>query len=664
MDRHPVLLDLAEHGAVEYIYTPLERGEFRILGLHPGVCSDDLMCTLFTEGLGCPKFAAVSYCWGSTNRPHLLKCGQETIVTVNSNKCHQSAKQPSGVIKITDNLKDLLLALRDEEFHRNLWIDAVCINQDDLVEKKTQVKLMDRIFDTAYATIAYLREPNEHTEMALGYANLLASVKDWPSENVFRKLDLVEAQMQLAGGSRDISHPWLAFTDLFSRDWFRRIWIIQEVLLSRLIIIRCAAYEMKWETLVDACEAVMKHDLYALDHTRGHLQAFLNTERRRQGLMKLRNELGISGEDKVKIDDVIFRNEMSLGLLQMSTRHCNATDPRDKVLALMNICLDQGRNILPPVEYDMTVSELYTRTAQYWFRSQPSRPLQFLTCVNGPSDMDSLPTWVPDWRHAWRTTPLASLQIEGAARKVQAIAKFPDIPSPFVGPLQLTVKGFPLMTIKEVEKVKIPELWETGRHSAMLNEFSDPYPTTAVSYLEAFIRSIEPRVPEDFALENERTFTYWTYEIARQNGRIVLPVSLGHGGGSEEIVVMEIPAEIAAVLNRKGLSGKRPFTQEILYRNLPYHYRIHAPVPQEALIEGRSFFVSTNGFMGLVPQHAISEDEICLFYGCDAPVVLRRQRNKDGNVYRFIGECFVFGLMNGEALNDLPVHLVQDYILE
>ena len=348
----------------------------------------------------------------------------------------------------------------------------------------------------------------------------------------------------------------------------------------------------------------------------------------------------------------------------MHTRNCNATDPRDKVLALMNICLDQGRNFLPPVEYDMTVSELYTRTAQYWFRAQPSRPLQFLTCVDGPSDMDSLPTWVPDWRHGWRAEPLTSLKIGGAARKVRVVAKFPDIPYPFMGPLQLTVRGVPLMKIKEVEKLKIPELWGTARHSAMLNEFSDPYPTTVVSYLEAFVRSADPRAPQDFELKIERTFTYWRYEMARQNGRMVLPTRFDPGDGREGIMVVDMPAEVATMLNRKDLSDKRPFTQKILYENLPYHYRSLSPVPQEALIEGRSYFVSTNGFMGLVPQHALSEDEICLFYGCAAPVVLRRQRNRDGNVYSFIGECFVFGLMNGEALDDLPMHLVQDYILE
>jgi hypothetical protein len=87
-------------------------------------------------------------------------------------------------------------------------------------------------------------------------------------------------------------------------------------------------------------------------------------------------------------------------------------------------------------------------------------------------------------------------------------------------------------------------------------------------------------------------------------------------------------------------------------------------VPQESLIHGRSFFISTNGFMGLVPEKAAPGDEICLFFGGAPPVVLQRRSNREGDIYGFVGECYVYGLVNGEALDGVPLQLIQDFVLE
>jgi hypothetical protein len=62
----------------------------------------------------------------------------------------------------------------------------------------------------------------------------------------------------------------------------------------------------------------------------------------------------------------------------------------------------------------------------------------------------------------------------------------------------------------------------------------------------------------------------------------------------------------------------------------------------------RRFFVSKEGYMGLGPQELEEGDVICVLAGCNVPVLLR----KENDHYVLVGECFVWGLTDGEAVKD------------
>ncbi|PMD33751.1 heterokaryon incompatibility, partial [Hyaloscypha variabilis F] len=164
-------------------------------------------------------FTAISYCWGSSERPHLVKCSD-----------------PKKIV-ITENLKNLLLALRTEDTYVTLWIDSICINQDDIEEKTKQVKMMSLIYENASTTVVYLGESNQETEAAMECAKELAAMKDWPKEKVPQFLPdqrqpvdppLVGDQ----GEPQNFIDKWRAFTRLLDRPWFQRVWVVQEIILS------------------------------------------------------------------------------------------------------------------------------------------------------------------------------------------------------------------------------------------------------------------------------------------------------------------------------------------------------------------------------------------------------------------------------------------------
>lgn len=51
--------------------------------------------------------------------------------------------------------------------------------------------------------------------------------------------------------------------------------------------------------------------------------------------------------------------------------------------------------------------------------------------------------------------------------------------------------------------------------------------------------------------------------------------------------------------------------------------------------------------LGLVPERTLRFDRICILFGCDVPVILRKRRN---DFWELIGEAFVYGVMDGEAV--------------
>ena len=138
-----------------YIYTPLNDGdrEIRIVTLLAGSFSDDVHVTIETISFLAndtslvPKFEALSYTWGLPDRT--------AMVTV-----HDDVLQTS-TLAITHNLATAFAYLRHEHEDRAFWVDAVCINQDDPVEKSSQVQRMADIYGHAELVIAWLGPESE-----------------------------------------------------------------------------------------------------------------------------------------------------------------------------------------------------------------------------------------------------------------------------------------------------------------------------------------------------------------------------------------------------------------------------------------------------------------------------------------------------------------------
>lgn len=129
-------------GTNNFVYEPLdlEQSQIRLLNLLPGNERQRIECALFTATLEEKGFTyeALSYTWGS-------KHTTDTIL-LDGKPC-----------LVTSNLNDALRRLRHPDESRILWVDAICINQQNDTERSQQVGLMRRIYSQASKVVIWLR---------------------------------------------------------------------------------------------------------------------------------------------------------------------------------------------------------------------------------------------------------------------------------------------------------------------------------------------------------------------------------------------------------------------------------------------------------------------------------------------------------------------------
>jgi hypothetical protein len=117
----------------------------RLFKLLPGTDRDPLRGELFEASLGSKTtYEALSYCWGDSDVVSPIRFTQHVD------------SHDSYFLNGTTNLCAALLRLRRPDAPRILWVDAICINQQDNMEKTRQLALMGHIYKQAARVVVWL----------------------------------------------------------------------------------------------------------------------------------------------------------------------------------------------------------------------------------------------------------------------------------------------------------------------------------------------------------------------------------------------------------------------------------------------------------------------------------------------------------------------------
>jgi len=612
-----------------YIYDPLPNPRsIRLLHLQPGSGEGDVKWNLVTVDLdGSPSYEAISYVWGPPSDRTFLK-GND------------------GAVAVPKNLKYVLQRLRKQDQVRILWADAVCINQQDMAERGAQVSIMDEIFAEAVLVNQWLGlDPDGD---AKGAFLLMEKFCQWAAEE-FEKhqdnsndltIDDFLAQFpELQPESND--RIWKALSAILKREFFYRVWMIQEIGLAKKATIYCGDEHISFDYFLIFIHALSRapssHDeelrdrffkrrvFYDLFKANDILATYLNYQ------------YGITGDD--------HRAKPFLQIL-LEARTCKATDARDHVYALLGhpSSVLSGSRVIDP-DYKKSIEEVHIELAARVIRRTHSLHALTFVCHLAEKTSESLPSWVPQfhlsehvgfdviqdiWKKDYRAAPEEDQSI-----------------SVDESDSTLTVRGFVWNVVEKCAETddnttfNIKKMKE--KSIRVLTEFGG-FATDG--------SCIDEKMAEAFIASHQCLNTPWTDiegNLLSQSERNQLDAKNLSSRRSEfDAAVKAIfGGEVSDDYHGTFLPNILK-KQEDKYMDRWFDLSMNNYIYSYPILSDHRRHFSTQGRVGAGPVYTRPGDLCCLLMGCKMPVILRKVESH----YLFIGTAYVHGTMRGEAWDE------------
>lgn len=563
------------------------------------------------------KYEALSYVWGDSEPAERLHI---TGVDVDPNAEQSNSSRSEGALSIQPNLASALRHLRDPLKPRVFWIDAVCINQNDISERSQQVVRMDSIFELAARVVIWLGPVSTDSPLAL------------------QTLELLGKQIERLGDSETVPAPnrthmrWhtllscdpaalAAARSLLARPYFLRLWIWQEIILgSRNAVVQCGTNQIRWYHLRRAIILLRETNFPDVRMRIGLLA---------DPLLYLPYWTSASARHKGSIDS---NNGIMLALHGTSRAKC--TDPRDRIYSLLGICEERLASKVKP-NYELPPEQIYLDFSLIFLKE--CRSLSLLRFCDLSSRRIGSVTWVPDF------TNLVNLP-----RMVTFAAGDTHAETNLLVDNVLIATGVQAGTVKVVSDLEMH-----GTPTSIADAFR-----TIKSWFSFGAQNIPPDnyVTAFFTV----IFLGWVRDRWKDGGfgtkqfyaeflRLSLPFkgrSIPNISWVLSIVWNYIAASMVYVLIRitsvtlqNRTSYKDPSDTELSCSILMHHF----------MRDDRtcSFFCTEEGHIGLGPIGIKPGDVISILLGCNRAIVLRPCSD---DKFQVVGPTYIHGLNEAQGL--------------
>ena len=612
-----------------------------------------------------------------------------------------------------------------------LWIDSICIDQGNILERNAQVAMMSEIYSHAESVIVWLGVEDEYAAPAFEAIEKIEEENTEKSPSFMAWLTYIytgstaifDAEVVAANILASLNYPrkivkdGVAISHLLERTWWSRVWIVQELALSKEVLMVCGSLQIDFlDTFVFQLPTFRVPDsftdlvgspsvVYALQAARfadvkGIEACVLSEIKLRKSADKDKSQwVSPNGNELLSITPIPHdENKLSIQVLGTMTRWFQASDPRDHVFALLGISGTGGKDHGIIADYSMSTAELFVKYGRLFMQGSPDEPVKSLhttelytfECLEGLSYVQTnpkshprfqdyktrLPSWTPNF-----SVPLVTHRIWSDQFNSSPALPGTPIIFPSAATDELRLNGAKYDEVVAIEPMR--------------KEYGDYHILLPLAWLE-FILPLHPI----YVGGGNRIDALWrTLTANRVQGaatskrvgfRDFMRRNLWYAAMDSQCA--PLVHSLLLQLRQADSRDTLPAAEEIeapparVRKNFKLYLDLNATFPSawRRYYASRCLYRTKRGYIGLGPEETNPGDEVWLIAGARTPFTLRKPDKKkpmkgkwllslrnsfhfgpgrgDAEEHRvFVGESYVHGLMDGEAAGNVvfnPVSLV------
>lgn len=607
-----------ERVASTYTYEPLQHEDsLRVLEILPGKHDAPIRCRVLEKTPDSVVYEALSYSWGI---PHFTK----TVYEVNS----------QTILRVTTNLSLAIRRLRPPEDSRTLWIDALCIDQDNTRERSHQVKKMASIFSQAQKVLVWLG--NENAQCALNdfktisnrfrkkiappielepmfhyYNNDSDDYDDYTYRDYMIEFERAKVDANKRFQEALCRCEQAELEKFFDKEYFKRVWIVQEFVSGKDIVIYAGHDEIEYDMFAGAMEALNSHkDLLPLNGvarlTQNHHLTRISHEDHCIPTFGLVYELVRFRTSRTQGENLATRNPSQTRTLYQCCRILidrKCKDQRDKIYAALGLA--EGPTVVP--DYSLSLTAIRVDLALQSLHANDFSVLHYAECEVNKSTNEKVPSFLPRLSEdSERYRPIA---LGGSLENAYAAGSSRPAWVKSVGSSQIGIRGTYIDEICYLDKF-------TDVMSALPISSGTPLKMELFNAFRNFESKHNDIIGRQCVYPRGIKLAFWR------------TINLGFPSHKKNVCYFE-----------RGLD----------FRFLPHSYRLNIT----KCFQNRVFFLTKLGYMGLGPNWTKVKDAVVIFDGAETPFILRQATGEDEKGYwKLIGDCYMEGWMEDGCQRD------------